>query len=599
MSRRNRKSCVSPVRSAAFAAVENLEERRLMAADAVLVGNLLEVTGTESADTILVENTFQSQSYTTATGMTGFMIVPKVHARISNASGTIDRYFNPSSVSAINVFALGGNDAVTNNTALGMYADAGAGSDAVNGGSAGDSVYGQAGHDTLSGNNGNDLMLGGDDNDVLDGGLGADCLFGNAGTDTATYSARTADLKISLDDAANDGQAGEADNVDNDIERVNGGSGDDLIVASSGATDNLFHGNAGNDTLKGNGGNDKLYGDIGNDNLHAGAGNDSLYGEEGVDTLVSIGGGQSDQLSGGSSTDFFWCDSEGTETVTDASTTENDNGHVHRVGSFAKHRIVNDSGTASEFTVSRELTGQDLQDPDATRNGSTPAYAGFSTKPLFSTSGPQDTDIDQNGLGDCYFLAALSATADADPTRIRNAVVDLGDGTFAVRFKAWWGDTYVRVDHELPVNSSGNPQYAGLGAQDSMWVAVMEKAWAFYRHNEGRYDSIEGGWPADVFAVLGASSDVYYRNWAWLQSESEILNHISSQLSAGKAVTLCTRDDTPSDNPIVGNHCYMIESVSVSNGTVTLRNPWDASVTTTVSAADFREAFSQIVSGNM
>jgi hypothetical protein len=43
----------------------------------------------------------------------------------------------------------------------------------------------------------------------------------------------------------------------------------------------------------------------------------------------------------------------------------------------------------------------------------------------------------------------------------------------------------------------------------------------------------------------------------------------------------------------------MVESVSVSNGTITLRNPHDASVTTVVSAADALEAFSFITSGNM
>jgi hypothetical protein len=127
----------------------------------------------------------------------------------------------------------------------------------------------------------------------------------------------------------------------------------------------------------------------------------------------------------------------------------------------------------------------------------------------------------------------------------------------------------------------------------------MEKAWAFYRHNDGRYDSIENGNPGDVFGILGAGSDYYYRNPFWLQSESDLLNHLSSQLAAGKAVTLCTRDDTPDSNPLVGDHCYMVESVNLTNGTVTLRNPWNASALTTVSAADALEAFSVIVSGNM
>ena len=603
MSRSNRQSSAPRLRlrAASSAAVESLEQRQLMAADAVLVGNLLEVTGTDAADSILVENTFVSQPISTHTGQTGFILIPKVHARISNATQTIDRYFVPSSVSAISVSALGGNDTVANNTGLGMSAFGGAGSDSMTGGSAVDSMYGEAGNDTLRGNNGNDLILGGDNDDSLDGGLGTDCLLGHAGVDTVTYADRTAALRISLDDVANDGEAGEADNVDNDIERVNGGSGGDLIVGQSTSVENLFHGNGGHDTLKGLGGSDKLYGDDGNDELHAGAGNDSLYGEAGADTLVSIGGGQSDYLVGGTSTDYFWCDGESTETISDASATENDDGYVHRVGSFARHRIVNDSGSvAVDVAVSRELNGQDLNDPDPTHEDNTPSYADFSGNPLFSSSGPQETDIDQGAVGDCYFLAALGAAADDSSSHIRKAVVDLGDGTFAVRFKGFWGDTFVRVDHELPVSSGTNPRYAGLGAGNSMWVAIMEKAFAFYRHNDGRYDALDSGNPSEAFGLLGASSDHYFRNPVWLQSESDLLTHIASKLAEDKPVTVCTLDETPAGT-LIGNHCYMVESVSISNGvgTVTLRNPHDASQTTVISGAQLLAAFSSIVSGNM
>ena len=43
------------------------------------------------------------------------------------------------------------------------------------------------------------------------------------------------------------------------------------------------------------------------------------------------------------------------------------------------------------------------------------------------------------------------------------AVRALGDGTYAVRFKGLFGDEYVRVDGDLPVDSNGNLLYGGLG----------------------------------------------------------------------------------------------------------------------------------------
>ena len=55
------------------------------------------------------------------------------------------------------------------------------------------------------------MLTGGEGNDVLDGGGGADTLGGGEGYDLADYSARTAPVSLTLDGAANDGEAGEQD----------------------------------------------------------------------------------------------------------------------------------------------------------------------------------------------------------------------------------------------------------------------------------------------------------------------------------------------------------------------------------------------------
>jgi hypothetical protein len=98
--------------------------------------------------------------------------------------------------------------------------DAGKGDDSISGGLANDSVRGGGGQDYLFGNAGSD---------TLDGGAQADVMLGGSGKDTVDYTTRTNRLTLSLDSKANDGAAGEGDNVANDIE----------IVASSAAAANV------------------------------------------------------------------------------------------------------------------------------------------------------------------------------------------------------------------------------------------------------------------------------------------------------------------------------------------------------------------------
>jgi Ca2+-binding RTX toxin-like protein len=74
----------------------------------------------------------------------------------------------------IQVFGLGGNDAITLNQANGALPRAnlfgGAGNDTLDGGAGGDLLFGQAGNDTLLGRGGFDQLFGGSENDTLTGG---------------------------------------------------------------------------------------------------------------------------------------------------------------------------------------------------------------------------------------------------------------------------------------------------------------------------------------------------------------------------------------------------------------------------------------------
>lgn len=340
---------------------------------------------------------------------------------------------------------------------------------------------------------------------------------------------------------------------------IDGGAGNDTITVDATVTmEAILYGAAGNDTLLGGNGNDRLYGGDGTDLMNGGAGDD---------VLVSIGGGNCDVMVGGLGNDSFWTD--GTEKINDLTATENAMGGLHRVNAFANHTIEK-AGVATTTAVSKELTGQSLVDPVTTSTSIT--YRRFSDRPLFSAAGPAANDVVQGALGDCYFLATLSSIAQVNAQAIRQSVVDLGDGTFAVQFSSGSAKSFVRVDADLPTYSSGTLAYAGLGSQNSMWVAVMEKAYAFFRHNSGTYASLSGGWMNEVYSAMGKTSLSSYAssNSGWL------INTIKEALDLKKSVTYAVK--TAAGAPLVGGHAYSVQClVTDSTGKVTgikLRNPW-------------------------
>ena len=99
-------------------------------------------------------------------------------------------------------------------------------------------------------------------------------------------------------------------------------------------------------------------------------------------------------------------------------------------------------------------------------------------------------DVDQGGVGDCYFIASLGAAAKDKPGVISNMFTDNGDGTFTVRFfKPDGSRDYVTVDRYLPTNG-GTARYAGWGGghvsevDNELWVALAEKAYAQVNESE-------------------------------------------------------------------------------------------------------------------
>jgi Ca2+-binding RTX toxin-like protein len=190
---------------------------------------------------------------------------------------------------------------------------AGAASLEAHGGAGGDSVAGTINADKLYGDDGDDRLESGPGNDLLDGGPGVDALRDGPGDDTAIggagddyltsdpgrdtfaggdgrdrvdYSNRTAPVTITLDGQADDGEAGEGDNIAADVESATGGSGNDKIVAGPGEAN--LEGGPGNDSIKGSPGEDRIEGGEGDDTIDARDGRyDSIDCGPGNDTVIA------------------------------------------------------------------------------------------------------------------------------------------------------------------------------------------------------------------------------------------------------------------------------------------------------------------------
>ena len=203
------------------------------------------------------------------------------------------------------------------------------------------------------------------------------------------------------------------------------------------------------------------------------------------------------------------------------------------------------------------------------------AYKSFASDPLFGPAGPSVNDVSQGELGDCYLLAVLSSVAKSDAGLIRHLVTANANGTYTVTFGGAKAAAAVTVDAELPTLSDGQPAYAQLGGGGSIWVPIVEKAYADYASPKAdSYTTISGGWMGDAFTALGLKSAGAFS----AASAAALATLVQKDLKAGDFVTMGTASAVGPKSPLVAGHAYEIDSVTLDKRgnvtAVTVRNPW-------------------------
>jgi Ca2+-binding RTX toxin-like protein len=323
-----RRTLVALAALAAFGAAHTAAAQASVDVYKTDLGNYFLTAGSENNDLRITylgnDVMFEDKNTTVTAGAKCVQVTPKAASCPAEPEG------------GVYAFTGGGNDKLLSQVQETLHADGsqtskatftavygaatligGAGNDILTGGLGDDGIQGRGGADTMTASLGADDLDGGEGDDTFVADPSSDDYVGGAGTDTVDYSARLNAVDVTINNVANDGRAGENDNVHTDVERVLGGANDDDLTGSAG--DNLLSGGPGDDKLNGLGGVDRLFGDQDQDQLYGSAGEDTLYGGAGLDRLdggadpdtldgqtgpdTLIGGTGNDKLTGGDGTD--------------------------------------------------------------------------------------------------------------------------------------------------------------------------------------------------------------------------------------------------------------------------------------------------------
>jgi hypothetical protein len=186
----------------------------------------------------------------------------------------------------VEIHAAGGNDRIASDVAA-RYRETTAAVVHLHGGPGDDRIIARAAEDTIVPGPGRDTVRSGRGYDFISGGPtedGPDSFDGGRQGATISYAGRESPVSVELDGIANDGAAGEGDDVSRTFGATGGSAADKLIGDRH---RNYLFGGADSDRLRGRSGADAVVGEAGSDRLLAGPGPDYVLdrGTAGVDTI--------------------------------------------------------------------------------------------------------------------------------------------------------------------------------------------------------------------------------------------------------------------------------------------------------------------------
>ncbi|MEM7473165.1 MAG: Hint domain-containing protein [Pseudomonadota bacterium] len=209
------------------------------------------------------------------------------------------------------------------------------------------------------------------------------------------------------------------------------------------ASDDEFHGGAGNDAIDGGGGNDTLFGDEGDDTILGGAGDDTIDGGTDNDTIT--GGAGDDTSTGGEGFDtFIYTAGDDDDTITDFNTAT---GQDFNDGDQTNNDFVD---LSAFYTDIFELRAD--QRDDGILNQSTGDFSdNTALGGSLTLTGVSDQDLTQDNTNvACFVAGSMIVTPDGvcpvEAIKVGDLVVTKDNGAQPVR---WVGSRTVEAEGKL------------------------------------------------------------------------------------------------------------------------------------------------------
>jgi len=188
-------------------------------------------------------------------------------------------------------------------------------------------------------------------------------------------------------------------------------------------------------------------------------------------------------------------------------------------------------------------------------------------------------DIKQGNVGNCYFMAALSAMTEFPQLicQIFKSFSIQSNGCYeiAMRINGEW--KIVLIDDYIPCEKGTKTPLFSKPNGNELWVMLLEKAWAKIN---GGYLNIVGGWSTQVLSVLTPFSMEYLVHDKYT-NDDELWEKIREADSRGYVMSCCSkRERKVSEMGIVPGHAFSLISAKerVINRKnirlVQIRNPW-------------------------
>jgi VCBS repeat-containing protein len=210
-------------------------------------------------------------------------------------------------------------------------------------------------------------------------------------------------------------------------------------------------------------------------------------------------------------------------------------------------------------------------------------------------------DVDQNGIGDCFCLAAVAELAVTHSSVIYSSLQRVGTtDEVTVRYFDQDGNeqtTSVIVNLDRGFNGAGlSGDYDSTGVE--VWTWVIERA---YAQTHGNYCNINGGHADDAWKWLTGhdASELYSDGKTDQQIWDEIESNFGNSHQNGVIV------DSPPNAPILGvgeNHSWAVLAVRKTTAgsplEIEVYNPWSGSNShRTVPFADLNENILRVIVG--